>query len=118
MWVKKYTGKWNKYTNYLISYLVVKKLAASSTTNNVPANGARNAVQIPHAAPVARKSRCSLLPIWLEEEAILVPAVRDINVSSTYWNNVAVQNANKADIWIIGPSGPIPVIKVKDSKMN
>ena len=76
---------------------VVKKLAASSTTNkvpvesgeeeeeeekkedqnlkwsmqkyncnqkrNLPARGARNAVQMPHAAPVAKKSRCSDLPV-------------------------------------------------------
>jgi len=30
---------------------------------NLPARGARNAVQMPHAAPVAKKSRCSDLPV-------------------------------------------------------
>ena len=36
-----------------------EKDEASSTTNRHPASGARNAVQIPQAAPVARKSRIS-----------------------------------------------------------
>jgi hypothetical protein len=155
---------------------VVKKLAASSTTNkvpvesekkkkknqnlkwsmqkhncnqkrNLPARGARNAVQMPHAAPVAKKSRCSdlpvkkqqtknkkktkrgnvrtephttkllllffskmfdatrqlktrkyHLPIWFLEDCIRVPCVRLMYLSSTCWNNVAVQKANNAEM--------------------
>ena len=122
------------------------------TKRNLPARGARNAVQMPQAAPVAKKSRCSdlpvkkkrrrrkrknvgtwernsffsfsflnvsndamieavvktrkyHLPIWFLEDSNRVPCVRLMYLSSMCWNNVAVQKANNAEMWMIGPGG-------------
>ena len=56
----------------------------------LPAKGARKAVHIPHAAPVAKKSRCSLWDWVLAWTEWRVPDRPD-NLSSQYWNNWAVQ---------------------------
>jgi hypothetical protein len=77
----------------------VKNDAASSTTNMTPAIGARNAVQMPQAAPVAKKSRASL--------GSAVKAKFGKKKRSMFCMRMHAQCATRALIWMMGPSGPM-----------
>ena len=60
-WIVNVTQYAHRHARKVIStWRIVKNEPASSTTNMTPASGARSTAQIPHAAPVARKSRVSL----------------------------------------------------------
>ena len=101
---------WHQYAakhakNVYSKWFVVKNDAASSTTNNVPAIGARNAVQIPHAAPVAITN--GNFGLYVE-----------ISDTHYYVSNFKEDNGGGGGLAGGGVSGVIYVYKISDGSLE